>query len=249
MVAAVATARGPADYGLDAPRIVRGMFSRAAWTLGIALVIYFINRSEYPGPAARMCGVLALIGLAFLAVGAVMVWSSRVAKLRLRDQILDSLELRGDERVLDVGCGRGLLAIGAAKRLKNGKVVGIDVWSPFDLSGNSADAARANAKLEGVADKVRFETSDARKLVYPDNHYDVVVSNIALHNIPEPVDRAQAVREMFRVLKPGGKLAIFDLFRTGEYIEVLNAAGAKDVAASKTMYLWCVPGRSLTARK
>ena len=246
MAAVVATAP---DYGIDAPRIVRGMFSRAAWILVIALVIFFINRSEYPGPAARMCGVLALIGLGFLAVGAVMMWSSRVAKLRLRDQILDSLDLRGDERVLDVGCGRGLLAIGAAKRLKTGKVVGIDVWNPFDLSGNSADAARANAKLEGVPDKVRFETSDARKLVYPDNHYDVVTSSLALHNIPESEDRAQSVREMFRVLKPGGKLAIFDLFRTGEYIEVLSAAGAKDVTASKTMYLWCVPGRSLTARK
>ena len=246
MAAAVAT---PPDYGIDAPRIVRSMFSRAAWTLGIALVIYFINRSEYPGPAARMCGVLALIGLVFLAVGAAMVWSSRVAKLRLRDQLLDLLQLKGDERVLDVGCGRGLLAIGAAKRLKNGKVVGIDVWSPFDLSGNSADAARANAKLEGVADKVRFETSDARKLVYPDNHYDVVTSSLALHNIPEQEDRAQAVREMFRVLKPGGKLAVFDLFRTGEYIQVLNAAGAKEMTVSKTTFLWCVPGRTLTARK
>jgi len=178
-----------------------------------------------------------------------MVWSSRVAKLRLRDQLLDLLQLKGDERVLDVGCGRGLLAIGAAKRLKNGKVVGIDVWSPFDLSGNSADAARANAKLEGVADKVRFETSDARKLVYPDNHYDVVTSSLALHNIPEQEDRAQAVREMFRVLKPGGKLAVFDLFRTGEYIQVLNAAGAKEMTVSKTTFLWCVPGRTLTARK
>src|SRR5439155_16843429 len=130
--AVVATASGSADYGLDDPRIVRGMFSRAAWTLGIALVIYFINRSEYPGPAARMCGVLALIGLLFLGVGAVMVWSSRVAKLRLRDQMLDSLALRGDERVLDVGCGRGLLEIGATKRLKNGKVIGIDIWNPLD---------------------------------------------------------------------------------------------------------------------
>jgi len=250
MATAVAvTASGPPDYGLDAPRIVRGMFSRAAWIIAIALVLYVVNHSEYPGPAARMCGVLALIGLIFLVIGSVMVWSSRVAKLRLRDQLLDSLALRGDERVLDVGCGRGLLAIGAAKRLKNGKVVGIDVWNPFDLSGNTPEAAKANAKTEGVADKVRIENGDAQKLVYPDNHYDVVMSSLALHNIPEQDARAKAVREMVRVLKPGGKLAIFDLFRTGEYAKVLRAVGAKDVELSKTAFLWCVPGRSLTARK
>jgi len=249
VAAAAATASGPADYGLDAPRIVRSMFSRGAWTLAVALVLYVVNRSEYPGPALRMCGVLALIALVFLAIGAVMVWSSRVAKLRLRDQMLDSLALRGDERVLDVGCGRGLLAIGAAKRLKNGRVVGIDVWNPLDLSGNTPDAAKANAKIEGVAEKVRIENGDAQKLVYPDNHYDVVVSSLALHNIPEQNARAQSVREMLRVLKPGGKLAIFDIFRTGEYAEVLQAAGAKDVELSKTSFLWCVPGRSLTARK
>lgn len=248
-MAAAATASGPPDYGLDAPRIVRSMFSRGAWTLAVALVLYVVNRSEYPGPALRMCGVLALIALVFLAIGAVMVWSSRVAKLRLRDQMLDALALRGDERVLDVGCGRGLLAIGAAKRLKNGKVIGIDIWNSLDLSGNTPDAAKANAKIEGVAEKVRIENGDAQKLVYPDNHYDVVVSSLALHNIPEQEARAQAVREMLRVLKPGGKLAIFDLFRTGEYAEVLRAAGAKDVELSKTSFLWCVPGRSLTARK
>jgi SAM-dependent methyltransferase len=249
VAAAVAATASSPDYGLDAPRIVRSMFSRGAWTLGIALVLYVVNRSEYPGPALKMCGVLALAGLAFLGVGAVMVWSSRVAKLRLRDQLLDSLALRGDERILDVGCGRGLLAIGAAKRLKNGKVIGIDVWNPFELSGNSPDAAKANAKLEGVAEKVRIETGDAQKLVYPDNHYDVVLSNLALHNIPDADARDQAVREMFRVLKPGGKLAIFDLFRSGEYAKVLQSSGAEDVQLSKTTFLWCVPGRSLTARK
>src|ERR1700676_73566 len=164
MAAIAATAAGYPDYGLDAPRTVRSMFSRGAWTIAIALVLYVVNHSEYPGPALRMCGVLALIGLLFLAVGAVMVWSSRVAKLRLRDVMLDALALRGDERVLDVGCGRGLLAIGAAKRLKNGKVTCIDVWNPFVLSGNSPEAAKTNAKLEGVADKVRIENVDPEKL-------------------------------------------------------------------------------------
>jgi arsenite methyltransferase len=76
-----------------------------------------------------------------------------------------------------------------------------------------------------------------------------VMSSLALHNIPEQNARAKAVREMVRVLKPGGKLAIFDLFRTGEYAEVLRAAGVKNLDLSKTTFLWCVPGRSLTARK
>jgi ubiquinone/menaquinone biosynthesis C-methylase UbiE len=217
--------------------------------LGIAAVLYFINHAEYPGPAARMCGVLALLGLICLGAGWVMVWSSRVAKLRLRDRMLDSLALKGDEKILDVGCGRGLLAIGAAKRLKSGRVTGIDIWNPLDLSGNTAEAAKANVKLEGVADKVRIEDGDARKLVYPDNNFDVVVSSLAIHNIPDHDERSQAVREMCRVLKPGGKLMIYDIFKPGEYAETLRASGAQDVTLSEMMFLWCLPSRIVSARK
>ena len=248
-MAAAANPGKPPDYGIDAPIAVRRMFSRAAWSIGIGLLVFLINRTEYPGPAAQLLGVLGGLGVAFLAAGAFMLWSSKVAKLGLRDQIVDRLELNGDEKVLDVGCGRGLLMIAAAKRLKAGKATGVDIWNKQDLSKNSADAAKENAKLEGVAEKVRIENHDARKLPYPENSYDVVVSNLAIHNIEDHEGRDQAIREMYRVLKPGGKLVIHDILRTGEYAESLRAVGAKNIELSATSWLWCVPARTLTAGK
>ena len=237
------------DYGLDAPMVVRRMFNRGAWTLVIALAVYGINRSQYPGPAARLLAVLGAIGVLFLAIGAVMVWSSRVAKLQLRDRLLDLLKLDGSEKVLDVGCGRGLMVIGLAKRLKSAKATGIDVWNPRVLSGNSADSAKQNAKIEGVADRVRIENCDPRKLPYPDGNFDVVASSMAVHNLGDRESRFEAVREMWRVLKPGGRLLIFDVLHTASYAGALRAEGAEDVALSPVGFLWCMPTRSLLARK
>ena len=117
-MASAATASKP-DYGLDLHTTMRSMFSRAGWTLLFAIVLYYVNHVEYPGVSARLLIVLGAIALAFLAAGIFMVWSSRVAKFQVRDEILDSLQLRGDERVLDLGCGAGLMLVGAAKRLKS----------------------------------------------------------------------------------------------------------------------------------
>jgi len=237
------------DYGIDAPLIPRAWFGRAGWSVAVGLAFWFMNRQEYPGPAGRVLAVLALLALACAAIGWFKIRSSRDGKLSLREQLLDQLALKGDERVLDVGCGRGLLAIGAAKRLKAGKVTGIDLWNPQDLSGNSADAAKENAKAEGVADRVRFETGDARKLVYPDSHFDAVVSSNAFHTLADDREREQALHETLRVLKPGGRLLIFDTAETGYYAQVLRASGAHDVALSAWTFLWCLPSRSVSARK
>lgn len=246
---AAAPPAGQPDYGLDSPILVRSMFSRGGWTLAAALAVWFQNRTEYPGPAAVLLGVLAAIALVFFGIGGFMIWSSRVGKLRMRDRLLEALELAGTEKILDAGCGRGLMAIGAAKRLKSGRVTGVDVWNPQDLSGNSIDAAKANAKIEGVADRVRFETCDLGKLVFPENNFDVAVSFAAIHHLSESDWRDQAVREMFRVLRPGGRILIFDTFHTGRYAQVLRECGAADVALSPWGVLWCAPNRSISARK
>jgi len=237
------------DYGLDAPGIVKDMFTRGGWFLAFGFALWFMNRVEYPGPAMSLLTALGSIGLLFVIVGAVMVWSSRTAKLKLRDEILDAAQLKGDEKILDAGCGRGLLLIGAAKRLKSGRVTGIDLWDPRDLSGNSSEAARENAKLEGVADKVRVDSGDVRKLVYPDANFDVVLSSLVVHNLAGADEREQALREMYRVLKPGGRLAMFDIFRTRDYAKVLESCGAQNVTLGSMRLLWMVPGWMLTAKK
>jgi arsenite methyltransferase len=249
MAEAVAANPPKPDYGLDAPVVVKRMFTRGGWAFAVAIAMYFINHEQYPDVSLRILTVLGIIGAIFWGQGAFMIWSSRVAKLSLRDRLLDSIQFKGDEKVLDVGCGRGLMLIGAAKRLKSGKATGIDIWNQQDLSGNSADAVKQNAKIEGVSDRVRIETGDARKLVYPDANYDVVMSTLAIHNISEKADRDDAIREMWRVLKPGGRLLIYDIFHTGAYEKVLREQGATDVTLSGLAFLWCIPSRSLLARK
>lgn len=239
----------PVDWGLDEPLRVRAMFSRAGWLLALAAVVYLVNRAEYPGPAARLAGVVALIGLAFLAAGRYLIWSSRVAKLRVRDQLLDAAGLSGEERVLDVGCGPGLLAIGAAKQLQTGRATGIDQWDPRRVKGNSQELARSNAKAEGAADKVKFETWDGSRLVYPDDHFDVVLSSLYLHAFPDAGHRAATVREMFRVLKPGGKLLIHDIFYASEHPETLREAGAASVEMGPAAWWWCGLSRTVSATK
>jgi SAM-dependent methyltransferase len=237
------------DYGIDAPHRLKSFLSRGAWTIVFALVVYWNSRVEFPGPALTFSGAVVLIGIGFLAVGYGMLWSSRTGKLRLRDQLVDSLALEGTERVLDAGCGLGLLGIAIAKRLKSGKVIACDTWNPKRLRQATAEKARENAKLEGVAEKIRFENLDWAKLTYPDANFDIVVSAFAIHELADAEDRARAVREIFRVLKPGGRIVIHDVLHAREYAKVLTQAGAQDVVTGAASYLWLLPAQAVSARK
>jgi cyclopropane fatty-acyl-phospholipid synthase-like methyltransferase len=71
-----------------------------------------------------------------------MVWSSKVDKVGARDRLIEALSLRGDESIVDVGCGRGLLLIAAAKLLTTAKAVGVDIWSAKDQSDNLPESTR-----------------------------------------------------------------------------------------------------------
>ena len=70
-----------------------------------------------------------------------MNWDSRITKITDREKIFDLVNWRGDEQGLDVGCGRGLMLIGAAKRLTSGKAASIDLWHERDQSSNDLNAS------------------------------------------------------------------------------------------------------------
>jgi SAM-dependent methyltransferase len=164
-------------------------------------------------------------GISLVATACWMYFGARYGKVAERDKLLDQLEWKGDERVLDVGCGRGLILVGAARRLKTGSAVGVDIWNAKDLSGNTAEMPLRNAALEGVAERVSVQTADMRKLPFPDGHFDVVVSRAAIHNLYAPAERAAAIREIARVMAPGGQALIMDIRHHGEYAAAFSAHG------------------------
>ncbi|OBI22181.1 hypothetical protein A5714_06625 [Mycobacterium sp. E2462] len=135
---------------------------------------------------------------------------------------LDRLGLAGDEHLLDVGCGSGAVLIAAAHRLPRGKAEGIDLWRSIDQSGNDPRRTWANARADGVADRIQLHTADMTELPFPDASFDVVTSALAVHNVPDPARRSEALAEMVRVLKPGGQLVLVDIMHTDDYAKVLR---------------------------
>jgi ubiquinone/menaquinone biosynthesis C-methylase UbiE len=162
-----------------------------------------------------------------------MTYGSRIGKLHVRERLLDMVNAlapwTGREEVVDVGCGRGLMLVGAARRLTTGKATGIDLWRSEDQSANTSDAADENARIEGVAERVKVETGDARKLPFSDASFDVVLSHWVVHNLADATDRARAVDEMLRVLRPGGVLVLADIANHANYKEQLTSRGVDNM--------------------
>jgi arsenite methyltransferase len=209
-------------YGIDGG--FAGMAVFGAIEAGLAGTAAWAVRRRRPAVAA-----LASAGGAVVAGSAASyLYSTGPGKRAIWAQLLDELGLRGDEQVLDVGCGRGAVLMLAARRLPAGRAVGVDVWRRRDQSGNSRAATERNAVAEGVSDRVELADADARDLPFASASFDLVVSSLAISNIREAGGRAQALREAVRVLRPGGRLRIAD-DGADRYAAVLRDAGCTDV--------------------
>jgi ubiquinone/menaquinone biosynthesis C-methylase UbiE len=105
-------------------------------------------------------------------------------------------------KILDVGTGPGYLPIKIVKLNQNLKVIGIDI------SKDMVEIAKSNAEKERVSDKVKFLVNDAKKILFEDSYFDLVISTASLHHWKEPLS---VINEIHRVLKYGCKALIYDI--------------------------------------
>lgn len=238
-----------ANYGVDAPTFIVGLFIGGFACILLGLFFHIFGNHLHPALVSSFFLSGIAIGSIMIIGAALMLWGSKFGKLIECKRLIRSLQLRGHEIILDVGCGRGLLLIEAAKYLKSGKAIGVDLWQSRDQSGNTAEAALANARAENVAEHVEVMTGDIRSLPIENESVDVVVSNLAIHNIPTSGGRIQAIEEISRVLKPGGRLALMDLAYSKEHIMTLKRLGWSHVERSALIFSICPPVRIVYGTK
>ena len=203
--------RRKGHYGIDAPYAPFFMMVGAVVCIGL---IVFAHITQ-----------LWISVVILLTLAGIYLHTTLRGKFRAWHDLLQSLDLRGDERALDLGCGRGAVLLMAAQYLPQGRAVGVDIWSNKDQSGNAMAVTEQNAATEGVADRVELHTADMRNLPFEAGSFDLIVSSVAIHNIGERAGRDQAIDEAWRVLRPGGRLLVADISKSSQYQQRLAALG------------------------
>lgn len=206
-------------YGVDAPYIPAIFF--------IVTVLLLVYAATSTG-SNRGWGVI--FAVFFGAQCAIYLNATLRGKFVVWEQILEGLNVNPAPRVLDVGCGRGMVIIEALSAIPNSSAVGLDLWRSRDQSGNDPAALTANATLNDVNDRLEIVTEDMTDMSLPDDSFDLVVSNVAIQNIKNREARKKAIEQIYRVTKPGGEIRIVDIQYVRQYEADLEALGAKDVS-------------------
>jgi ubiquinone/menaquinone biosynthesis C-methylase UbiE len=188
--------------------------------------IYATIASADPATQERLAGILEL----------------RAADPQQRamlESYLSEITLPGAARVLEIGCGTGAVTRALARRPGVAEAVGVDPSPVFVARARELGAALGN---------VTFEVADGRALRLPDRDFDAVVFHTTLCHVPQP---ELALKEAFRVLRPGGTLALFD----GDYATITVALGEHDplqdrfLGADRARALRIVESRGSPARR
>jgi len=145
----------------------------------------------------------------------------------LREMTVRLASVGPGDRVLEAGCGTGTLTLTAKEHTGlKGEVVGIDA------SPEALDIARDKAARAGMS--ITFQHALIEDIPYPDDQFDVVLSSFMIHHLPSDDARRQGLAEVYRVLKPGGRLLILDGESSNRKLrQMMEEAGFTDVEVDR----------------
>src|SRR5215467_14384753 len=175
--------RGKKGYGIDEHRTIIELSIAGVLSVAIGFLISFYTSVTQPSTARLGLLVGPSVGFLIIVVAVALYWSSRLGKVREMDKMIDNIPWGGEEVVLDLGCGRGLGMVLAAKKLNTGMAIGVDTWRSSHLSGNNPASIWTNASIAGVDSKVTPVRGLSLTLPFANKSIDVVVSGVAIHRL------------------------------------------------------------------
>ena len=184
----------------------------------LCVISHFIPGMDPIGVLALVVAAAALILLGWLNwIRRQYAFGGGGMMEKVHEVLLSHLDFDGKGTLLEVGCGSGALSILAALSWPEAEVTGMDYWGA--VYNYSQGMCESNAWSEGVSERCRFLYGDARKLDFPDETFDAVVSNYVYHNI-NGADKQALLLESLRVLKKGGVFALNDDMKPWMYGDV-----------------------------
>lgn len=202
--------------GIDAP--LGPIMFIAVGIFGIVMAWRSQNPYNFIFPAVMF--VMALL----------FIHTSLRGKYQIIHNVVNSLNIPKNSKVLDLGTGHGAVLLEVAQHLEQpGEVIGIDIWQSADQSSNSSIATQQNIDRTNVNDVAKIKTADMTQLPFNNEQFDYVFASLAIHNVKPKSHRQLAIREALRVLKPNGHLVIIDMEHVGEFKQYLVDQGCQAV--------------------
>lgn len=181
------------------------VFENIPWILGLiclgaSLIIFFYYDSLY----------IKVLSLPLLLLSANFFTGSYVARnfTKTDNMTLPFVDLFSSDQdlILDAGCGSGRTTVELSKMSENGQIVALDLFDPKSESISSKELLEKNLEIAGITDKVRIVQGDVTKIEFEDNTFDTAISVLLVNNLGKA--KLNGLKELFRVLKPGGKILI-----------------------------------------